>query len=155
MHFTLTAFALAYNHTYATYSQNAEVNRCNGNRVCGSLSSARLLAVGASPNFGCDAFRAPAPSLSAAPFQQLPNDTVHATQLLVSSKQKFPGSSGLSCSGCCSGLGGRLVVLWVPAHRVHGTLGELVSLQISSTSKLAFDCAIPPHVPNIQIGRNC
>ena len=119
------------------------------------MSFARLLAVAALPNFGCDAFRAPAPSLLAAPFQQLQNDTMHAPQLLVSSKEEFLVSSGLSRSGCCGSLGGRLVVLRVPAHRVHGTAGELVSVQISSTSKLAIDCAIPPHVPKIQIGRSC
>ena len=136
-------------------AKNTEVNRYSSNPIRGSLNCARLLAVAASPKFGCDAFRALAPSLSAAPFQQLPNDTVHAPQLLVSRKQKFPGSSGLSCSGCCNGLGGRLVVLPVPAHCVHVTSGELVCVQISSTSKLAFDCAIPPHVPNTHIGRNC
>ena len=77
--------------------------------MSGSLSSARLLAVVASPNFGGDAFRAPSPSLMAAPLQQLPIDPVHAPQLLVSSKQEYPVSAGLCCSGCCGGLGGHLL----------------------------------------------
>ena len=87
LNFSLIACAPAYDHMYATYNYNAEVNRCKSNPVSGLLSSARLLAVAASPNFGCDAFRAPAPSLLAAPFQQLPIDPVHAPQLLVLSKQ--------------------------------------------------------------------
>ena len=87
LNFSIIACAPAYNHMYATYSYNAEVNRCNSNPVSGLLSSARLLVVAASPNFGCDAFRAPAPSLLAAPFQQLPIAPVHAPQLLVLSKQ--------------------------------------------------------------------
>ena len=68
LNFSLISCAPAYDHMYATYNYNAEVNRCNSNPVSGLLSSARLLVVVASPNFRCDAFRAPAPSLLAAPF---------------------------------------------------------------------------------------
>ena len=85
LNFSLIACAPPY--MYATYNYNAEVNRYKSNPVSGLLSSARLLAIAVSPNFGCDAFRAPTPSLLAAPFQQLPIDPVHAPQLLVSSKQ--------------------------------------------------------------------
>ena len=110
LHFSLTAFSLAYIHMYATLNYNAKVNRCNSNPVSGLLNSAPLLAVTASHNFGCDAFRDPVPRLLTSPLHRLPIDPSHDPQLLISTKLKFRVSSGLGYSGCCGGLGGHLVV---------------------------------------------
>ena len=47
------------------------------------------------------------------------------------------------------------VLLSCGCQRIAFTARKVNWSQISSTSKLAFDCATPPHVPNIQIGRKC